>query len=489
MGESAAAAEESDEDEPVAGETEKKPVLPPVIALITLAPTPAPVPLALPDPASLIPEIEIGKEANANADGVVAEASVEARTAAVEVRTAGVEVRTAAPEVRTAAPEVLTAAPVAIAMPVAGVERREPEATVDADIVPAATPLAPAPPPPDIEALEIPAPEEEGAATTIRPLPRAHVSAPPVAPEAFQMTLKPQRTVEHSEPVHRSVPLPPPAVLTRAAPAAPQPAPAIRPAHAPVAAEPAPAQPASEAQPVPVAAPAQPVDVPEPAPEETIASEKKISTDAAPARAPRRTESETPQQPSTSEPKVNAAARMPEIPAQEHQAFEPPPLAPSQQVQTSPAAAPDPAPEIAPTRPVEPVVAEPVHRNEPLRDLAFRLEGGAEPVDVRLTERGGTVHVAVHTSDPELAGTLRQNLGELETKLDARGYQAGIVQNRPTAETKNPGSDQGYSQQGSGGQAFQGRQGDGSQRRRQNQRQDPAQREKKEFSWIVSSIR
>lgn len=45
-----------------------------------------------------------------------------------------------------------------------------------------------------------------------------------------------------------------------------------------------------------------------------------------------------------------------------------------------------------------------------------------EPVEVRVLERAGQVHVAVRSSDPQLNRSLGEGLGELVTKLENRGY-------------------------------------------------------------------
>ncbi len=47
-----------------------------------------------------------------------------------------------------------------------------------------------------------------------------------------------------------------------------------------------------------------------------------------------------------------------------------------------------------------------------------------EPVEVRVVERAGQVHVAVRSSDPQLNRSLGENLDELVTQLETRGYSA-----------------------------------------------------------------
>jgi hypothetical protein len=53
-------------------------------------------------------------------------------------------------------------------------------------------------------------------------------------------------------------------------------------------------------------------------------------------------------------------------------------------------------------------------------------EGGRQtpPVELRIVERTGEVHVAVRTADERLTGSLREDLGELVTQLAERGFRA-----------------------------------------------------------------
>lgn len=150
---------------------------------------------------------------------------------------------------------------------------------------------------------------------------------------------------------------------------------------------------------------------------------------------------------------------------------------------SEPAHAPTAIASVSAREPVDPPAAGPA----PLRDLAFRLEGAADAVEVRLSERGGTVHVSVHTADADLAGTLRQNLGELSTRLDSRGFQAETSQptaaSEPARADSDPRNDSGYGKQHGGDS---GRH-DQPPRRRQSQNEKSNENEKKEFSWIVSS--
>ena len=99
--------------------------------------------------------------------------------------------------------------------------------------------------------------------------------------------------------------------------------------------------------------------------------------------------------------------------------------------------------------------AEPV-KNAPLREIAVRLPGNTDaPVDLRIAEDRGKLHVEVRTSDPELASSLRDNVGDLVQKLDRTGYRAESVstheQVRSAAATTRQDSDNGGQPGGQGG--------------------------------------
>jgi hypothetical protein len=76
--------------------------------------------------------------------------------------------------------------------------------------------------------------------------------------------------------------------------------------------------------------------------------------------------------------------------------------------------------------------AEPVHlqpapvvHNADAHSISLRVTDAADQrVDLKVTERAGDVRVAVRAADPELAGSLRENLGELVHKLEQNGFHA-----------------------------------------------------------------
>lgn len=68
-------------------------------------------------------------------------------------------------------------------------------------------------------------------------------------------------------------------------------------------------------------------------------------------------------------------------------------------------------------------------------EIAVRISGpDASPVDVRVKERGGEVHVAVRTPDGALQTLLRQDLGSLVDRLEQTGLHAkALVPGEPQA--------------------------------------------------------
>jgi hypothetical protein len=94
------------------------------------------------------------------------------------------------------------------------------------------------------------------------------------------------------------------------------------------------------------------------------------------------------------------------------------------------------APETRPKAEVRPA-AQPTHipapetelpRNDsaqPLRSLALEFTpDGAGDLRLRLSERGGEVHVSLHSSDPSWSGRLHEGIHELVGSLATAGYDA-----------------------------------------------------------------
>ncbi len=162
-----------------------------------------------------------------------------------------------------------------------------------------------------------------------------------------------------------------------------------------------------------------------------------------------------------------------------------------------------PAVHTAPPQPSAPAASAPLQpppapSHGPAHDITLQVGGeGEQRVEVRLTERGGDVFVAVRTPDGKLAGDLRQNLPNLATRLEQSGFHAATWQPAADSERQRLADPQaGASGQDAQGQPRQN--GRDSQRDPQQQKQPepenparPSHRKEtgKDFAWLLSSIR
>ncbi len=65
---------------------------------------------------------------------------------------------------------------------------------------------------------------------------------------------------------------------------------------------------------------------------------------------------------------------------------------------------------------------------QPAREISVKLSRAEMPnVDIRLSDRGGRILVSVRSESPELAASLRSDLGDLVGRLESRGYQAEMA--------------------------------------------------------------
>lgn len=106
------------------------------------------------------------------------------------------------------------------------------------------------------------------------------------------------------------------------------------------------------------------------------------------------------------------------------------------------------------------------------REISLRIPGtDSQPVDLRVTERGGKVQVSVRTPDSNLAEAMRSNLGDLVGRLEQRGFateawfppRAGESSPHPTS----PDRSQSFGQPGDRSGSERGR-GDRQQSRERN---------------------
>ena len=189
-----------------------------------------------------------------------------------------------------------------------------------------------------------------------------------------------------------------------------------------------------------------------------------------------------------SEPGAAGASGLPARPPGTPEA--PLPANPGPAERTTSAEAPAPAAR-PPAGPVpEPVKAAAAH------DIKIQVGGqGEQRVEVRVTERGGDVHVAVRTPDSQLAGDLRDDLPSLAARLEQSGFHATTWQ--PAGDLQHLADPQaGTSAQDAQGQSRQN--GSGEQRDPQERKpKDPenpdnpsqSKEQGKDFAWLLSSLR
>jgi hypothetical protein len=129
----------------------------------------------------------------------------------------------------------------------------------------------------------------------------------------------------------------------------------------------------------------------------------------------------------------------------------------------SPAAASEP---VEATRPNLPLAAQETHFSAPelprtsgSSEILLHLTGNDESsAAIRVADRAGSVNVSVHASDPVLRESLRSNLGELSTQLNAQGWKADVVKSAAVAthsesqQDSRAGGQRGSQQQSSGGE-------------------------------------
>jgi hypothetical protein len=131
----------------------------------------------------------------------------------------------------------------------------------------------------------------------------------------------------------------------------------------------------------------------------------------------------------------------------------------------------------------------------PARDIKLELSGDDRRVEVRLTERAGEVRVAVRTTDPHLAGSLREDLPSLSARLTEGGYRTeswhpGTSQGEThrTADT-NAGTLNQDSNPQSGQHDQEQQSGHGHPRRPEvPEQQNPRKEKGRDFAWLMSSL-
>jgi hypothetical protein len=127
------------------------------------------------------------------------------------------------------------------------------------------------------------------------------------------------------------------------------------------------------------------------------------------------------------------------------------------------------------------------------RTISLRVTGAADQkVELQISDHAGEVKVAVRASDPDLAGALRENLGELVHKLEQSGLRAdnwhAAAPDSPS-QVRQTGHTDGESLGGDHSGRQQHNQGDSRDRRQQDRQQHPAWMEELESSFKPDSER
>jgi hypothetical protein len=134
------------------------------------------------------------------------------------------------------------------------------------------------------------------------------------------------------------------------------------------------------------------------------------------------------------------------------------------------------------------------------RNIQLDVNGGDRRVEVRLTERGGEVEVAVRTPDAHLASALREDLPALSSRLAESGFRAETWHPASPGATSGPGEGHKLAEPSPGGtpQDSNGRsrqnggqpQGDSQPRQPKASEQQPDRKNPgKDFAWLMSSLR
>jgi hypothetical protein len=128
-------------------------------------------------------------------------------------------------------------------------------------------------------------------------------------------------------------------------------------------------------------------------------------------------------------------------------------------------------------------------------DIKLELNGGGERVEVRLTERGGDVHVAVRTPDARLLDAMRQDLPALAAKLEQSGFRADAWQPGAANASERRAVE---TAAGNASQDSQERAGQNQQQKQDNpQQQQPKnftnaanrKSDRKDFAWLLQNYR
>jgi hypothetical protein len=217
---------------------------------------------------------------------------------------------------------------------------------------------------------------------------------------------------------------------------------------------------------------------PAPPPRDPVDARPDRRADEPPAEAPKsravRPPEDTDDAPAA-EPEPAMAAPTPPRESMPHETLD---TSPPEKPAARPVAAPEPPPKPSPVA----------------RDIRLEVGGAGPKVEVRLVERAGEVQLAVRTGDERLAGTMREHLPLLSSRLEQSGFRADQWR---AAESGAPERRLDvHSAAESSGRAPDHNPGGGRERREdQPQRRQPAGEPTKPkekgsaFEWLMQSLR
>ena len=122
------------------------------------------------------------------------------------------------------------------------------------------------------------------------------------------------------------------------------------------------------------------------------------------------------------------------------------------------------------------------------------MNRGEQRVDVRLTERSGEVLVAVRTPDPQLAGSLREDLPVLSSRLEQAGFRAETWHPAAPASENHLRTAEAHAPNTSSQDQNPARQGEQEQQQPPpGQPKSPAAKaatssQRKDFAWLMSQL-
>jgi hypothetical protein len=166
----------------------------------------------------------------------------------------------------------------------------------------------------------------------------------------------------------------------------------------------------------------------------------------------------------------------------------------------SPAARPA-GPATPSERPSEPApqanASTPAHQSAAApaaHDVKLELNGNGQRVEVRLTERGGDVNIAVRTADQRLSGAMREDLPALAAKLEQSGFHTDVWHQGAAGEPKRAletsGESASHDSREHTGQDRQQKQESPQQQHSRNAANAAKRKsDRKDFAWLLQTYR